>query len=67
MHVGRFTALITTIVLLCTWLPAQSQKQNLPDAPQPQQTLPAVPATESSSHDTPPPTPAAQPEAACSS
>lgn len=61
MRVGRFTALITTIVLLCTWLPAQSQKQNLPDAPQPQQTLPPVPATESSSHDTPPPAPTAQP------
>src|SRR5690348_12947561 len=61
MQVGRFTALITTIVLLCTWLPAQSQTQNLPDAPQPQQTLPPVPATESSSHDTPPPVPAAQP------
>ena len=61
MQVGRFTAVTTAIVLLCTWLPAQSQKQNLPDAPQPQQTLPPVPATESSSHDTPPPAPATQP------
>lgn len=58
MRVGRFTALLATVMLVCMWLPAQSQKQNLPDAPQPQQTLPPVPATESSSHDTAPTTPA---------
>ena len=61
MQVGRSTAWIMTILLLCSSFPAQGQKQTLPDAPQPQQTLPAVPATESSSHDTPLPTPAAQP------
>ena len=58
MRVGRFTALLATVMLVCMWLPAQSQKQNLPDAPQPQQTLPPVSATESSSHDTAPTTPA---------
>jgi VWFA-related protein len=61
MQVGRFTAVILAIVLLCTWLPAQTQKQNFPDAPQPQQPLPPVPATESSSRDTTPPAPATQP------
>src|SRR5690349_21284742 len=62
MNVARFTAVLVTMLLLSSpWLPAQSQTQNLPDAPQPQQ-LPAPPVTESSSHDTPPPAPAAQPK-----
>lgn len=59
MQVGRFPAVLLTMALVSsTWLPAHAQTKNLPDAPQPQQTLPA---TESSSHDTPAPIPEAQP------
>ena len=62
MQVVRFTAVIGTMLLLSSaWLSAQSRTQNLPDAPQPQQTLPPVSAAESSSHDTAAPTPAVQP------
>lgn len=61
MQVGRFCARswMSWVVLGCsTLLIAQSQTKNLPDAPQPQQTLPA-PAADSSSRDSAPP--AAQP------
>lgn len=68
MRAGPLRGLSVTLLLLVSsvngGLRAQSQSQNLPDAPQPQKTLPppesAVP-TESSSHDASPP-PAAQPK-----
>jgi len=57
MHLGRFCARSWMILLafyFSTFAAGQSQTKNLPDAPQPQQTLPA-PAAESSSRDSAPP------------